>query len=155
MYFSYAYTGRPVVAVDVSSVKRSTDFGYQLFKNLSKSKLLKPCQFFPYKTEFNTLEEALNMDEQRATMAPGYMPWYIGWYELNFNRITYFIKIKEILCYHLSITIFAFKRSKVVLWLAACILTGVIISKLIFIASFFIDIEDIFFRKRIKREFFT
>ena len=77
---SYAYTGRPVVVVDDSKAERSADFGFRLFKNLSDSKLLTPCQFFPYKTEFNTLEEALDMDDQRATMAPGYAPWYIGWY---------------------------------------------------------------------------
>lgn len=75
--FSYAYTGRPVVAV--SNSEQSGDFGFKLFKNLSNSNLLRACQFFPYKTEFNTLEEALNMDEQRAAMAPGYAPWYIGW----------------------------------------------------------------------------
>jgi hypothetical protein len=67
------------VAVDASNNKKSGDFGFRLFKNLSDSKLLKACQFFPYKTEFNTLEEALDMDEQRAVMAPGYAPWYIGW----------------------------------------------------------------------------
>lgn len=76
--FSYAYTGRPVVATtDVK--QRSDDFGFELFKNLSNSGLLVPCQFFPYKTEFNTLTEALNMDKRRSAMASGYAPWYIGW----------------------------------------------------------------------------
>lgn len=77
---SYAYTGRPVVVVDDSNAKRSANFGFQLFKNLSDSKLLTPCQFFPYKTEFKSLEEALNMDNERAMMTSGYEPWYIGWY---------------------------------------------------------------------------
>lgn len=77
---SYAYTGRPVVVVDDSNAKRSANFGFRLFKNLSDSKLLTPCQFFPYKTEFNSLEEALNMDNERAMMMSGYEPWYIGWY---------------------------------------------------------------------------
>lgn len=73
------------MAVDVSS--QSIDFGFRLFKNLSNSKLLSPCQFFSYETEFGTLDEALNMDEKRAEMAPGYAPWYIGWYVVNDHKI--------------------------------------------------------------------
>lgn len=68
------------MAVDgPNTAARSADFGFQLFKNLSEAETLKPCQFFPYKTEFRTLEEALRMDERRAAMALGYVPWYIGW----------------------------------------------------------------------------
>ncbi|VVC37918.1 JmjC domain [Cinara cedri] len=75
---NYAYTGRPVVAVDVSGPSTTT-FGFRLFKNLSDSGLMTPCQFFPYKTEFRTLSEALGMDERRAAMEPGQPPWYVGW----------------------------------------------------------------------------
>lgn len=89
--FSYAYTGRPVVVVNATSTfNQQVRFGFELFKNLSNNKLLTPCQFFPYKTEFNTLEEALAMDERRAVMASGYAPWYIGWY-VYIIRIKYYI----------------------------------------------------------------
>jgi len=60
--------------------RRSADFGFGLFNRLSDSGLLAPCQFFPYRTGFGTLAQALNMDRRRAEMAPGYEPWYIGWY---------------------------------------------------------------------------
>lgn len=39
------------------------------------------CQFFPYKTEFRSLKEALSMDFSRAHYndSNGSTPWYIGW----------------------------------------------------------------------------
>ncbi len=38
------------------------------------------CQFFPYKTEFAGLMEALDMPETRADYKEGEKPWYFGWY---------------------------------------------------------------------------
>ncbi|XP_027844279.1 uncharacterized protein LOC114125007 [Aphis gossypii] len=108
----YAYTGRPVVVVDDSNTKRSANFGFRLFKNLSDSKLLTPCQFFPYKTEFNSLEEALNMDNERAMMTPGYEPWYIGWSNCERKSIN---RLKE----HITLPSFLPKLSdrKQTLWI--------------------------------------
>jgi hypothetical protein len=37
------------------------------------------CQFFPYKTEFRSLREVLNMSPQRARLDYGSDPWYVGW----------------------------------------------------------------------------
>ncbi|XP_025195714.1 uncharacterized protein LOC112594912 [Melanaphis sacchari] len=108
----YAYTGRPVVVVEDSNVERSTNFGFRFFKNLSDSKLLTPCQFFPYKTEFKTLEEALNMDDERAKMTPGYTPWYIGWSNCERKSIN---RLKE----HITLPNFLPKLSdrKQTLWI--------------------------------------
>ncbi|XP_050426949.1 uncharacterized protein LOC126837161 [Adelges cooleyi] len=75
----YAYTGRPVLVTNDKSFGRSPGFDFEFFKNLSKAKQLKTCQFFRYKTKFKTLDDALNMDQDQATLKPGYTPWYIGW----------------------------------------------------------------------------
>jgi hypothetical protein len=37
------------------------------------------CQFFPYKTQFKSLREVLNMSPQRARLDYGSDPWYVGW----------------------------------------------------------------------------
>ncbi len=42
------------------------------------------CQFFPYRTEFRSLEEALRMAPERAhyngsSSSQTAAPWYIGW----------------------------------------------------------------------------
>ena len=39
----------------------------------------KGCQFFPYRTNFDTLQDVFNMDPDRAAFKPGTEPWYIGW----------------------------------------------------------------------------
>ncbi|XP_050426874.1 uncharacterized protein LOC126837113 [Adelges cooleyi] len=83
----YAYTGRPVVVTGDPNLGQTTGLGFELFKNLSKAKQLKSCQYFPYKTEFQTLEEALDMDERRAALEPGYKPWYIGWSVCDYNTV--------------------------------------------------------------------
>ncbi|XP_050527241.1 uncharacterized protein LOC126897571 isoform X2 [Daktulosphaira vitifoliae] len=96
----YAYTGRPVVVTNDQSIRQSASFSFQLFKNLSKAHRLKSCQYFPYKTEFDTLEEALNMDEGRSNLRPGYVPWYIGWSicELKYiNRLKNYVAIPSFL----------------------------------------------------------
>jgi len=35
------------------------------------------CQFFPYRTEFISLEQALNMSKERSEWKAE--PWYFGW----------------------------------------------------------------------------
>ena len=37
------------------------------------------CQFFPYKTDFHSLQEVFNMSDDRAQLKDGAEPWYIGW----------------------------------------------------------------------------
>lgn len=80
----YAYTGRPVVVVDGaknwSAVGR---FNFTFFKDLfDKNKEAyrvneDECQFFPYRTEFISLEQALNMSKERSEWKAE--PWYFGW----------------------------------------------------------------------------
>lgn len=80
----YAYTGRPVVVVDGAknwTALNIFSFLYfrQLYSNIDQEESQSSCQFFPYKTEFQSLQEALEMSEQRANMSSGENPWYIGW----------------------------------------------------------------------------
>lgn len=80
----YAYNGRPVVITDGaknwSAVGR---FSFTFFKELfDKNKEAyrvneDECQFFPYRTEFISLEEALNMSKERSEWKAE--PWYFGW----------------------------------------------------------------------------
>jgi len=80
----YAYTGRPVVVVDAaknwSAVGR---FNFTFFKELfEKNKDAyrvneDECQFFPYRTEFISLKQALNMSKDRSEWKG--KPWYFGW----------------------------------------------------------------------------
>ncbi|XP_071958234.1 uncharacterized protein [Antedon mediterranea] len=77
----YAYTSRPVVISDGMAGWTAGDhFSFDFFKSVysEDSPALEnyetDCQFFPYKTEFACLGEALNMTKERAKE-----PWYIGW----------------------------------------------------------------------------
>lgn len=56
-------------------------FSYEYFRELylgdsapSRGGRSRRCQFFPYKTEFHSLVEALSMSEERRLR-----PWYFGW----------------------------------------------------------------------------
>lgn len=61
------------------------NFSFDFFKNLyttTKDALTvieEECQFFPYKTEFDTLADVFNMSAKRANFTPGEKPWYVGW----------------------------------------------------------------------------
>lgn len=80
----FAYSGAPVIVKDATQNWTATEvFTYDYFRNLylnafdysSKAN----CQFFPYKTEFKSLQEAFRMDEARARYEKGQKPWYFGW----------------------------------------------------------------------------
>ncbi|XP_071106691.1 uncharacterized protein [Haliotis cracherodii] len=82
----YAYSKVPVLIKEGTTNWTAMEtFSYQFFKQLytgTKGALVsveEECQFFPYKTEFATLEEALNMTDERAALQPGEDPWYFGW----------------------------------------------------------------------------
>ena len=86
-FSKYAYTGLPVIVSDALQnwTARET-FNFSFFKNLySKHENVwemqeRECQFFPYNTEFDTLEEALmDMTEARANLEEGQRKWYFGW----------------------------------------------------------------------------
>lgn len=83
----YAYSGVPVLVKGATTTWSAMSvFSYQYFKELYQSRenalddVDEDCQFFPYKTEFTTLKEVFDMDEDRANLKPGQPNWYIGWY---------------------------------------------------------------------------
>lgn len=80
----YAYTGRPVVVIDAAKNWSAVDrFNFTFFKELfEKNKDAyrvneDECQFFPYRTEFISLKQALNMSKDRSEWKG--KPWYFGW----------------------------------------------------------------------------
>lgn len=81
-YDKYAYTGIPLLVSDGMKGWNTDVFSFQYFKQLYHEKTEednKGCQFFPYRTDFNTLQDVFNMDADRAAFKPGSEPWYIGW----------------------------------------------------------------------------
>ena len=82
----HAYTGRPVVisGATVNWTAMQT-FSFNFFRDLyhrypgSFDKLEDECQFFPYNTDFESLEEVFNMTDNQASMKEGEPTWYIGW----------------------------------------------------------------------------
>lgn len=82
----YAYSSVPVVITDgTQNWTASKVFSYEFFKSLyskgspALQNIEENCQFFPYKTNFSSLEEVFEMDDDRALMKHGSDPWYIGW----------------------------------------------------------------------------
>ncbi|XP_066917837.1 uncharacterized protein [Clytia hemisphaerica] len=80
----HAYTGAPVLVKGGASNWTALNmFSYKYFKLLySKLDALKEndelgCQFFPYKTNFATLEDVFKMSKKRAAFKKD--QWYIGW----------------------------------------------------------------------------
>lgn len=82
----YAYTAVPVLIKDATKNWTamntfSYDFLKELYVNTSDAFEVteEECQFFPYKTDFETLEEAFNMTDDRAHFKEGEETWYFGW----------------------------------------------------------------------------
>ena len=80
----YAYTGRPVVIIDAAKNWSATErFNFTFFKELFEQNKdayqvnEDECQFFPYRTEFTSLEQAFNMSKERSEWKEE--PWYFGW----------------------------------------------------------------------------
>lgn len=88
-YEKYARAAKPLVVNDGAvSWPALKAFDFDFFKNLYKSIDIKKnsrtnCQFFPYKTEFKTLEEVFEMTTERSKLAPGEKSWYVGWNNCN------------------------------------------------------------------------
>ena len=82
---TYAYSGRPVVITDAAKNWSAVGaFSFKFFKRLyAKNKQAafenadEGCTFFPYKSGFDSLAEALKMPKSRAEWRG--KPWYIGW----------------------------------------------------------------------------
>ncbi|XP_054164429.1 bifunctional arginine demethylase and lysyl-hydroxylase JMJD6-like, partial [Oppia nitens] len=82
----YAYSGVPVVIMDAMTNWTATHiFSFEYFKEIypddspALDNYERNCQFFPYKTNFTSLRQVLNMGTERAQLLTGTEPWYIGW----------------------------------------------------------------------------
>lgn len=82
----YAYSGLPVLIKNATqSWTAMSNFSFHFFKDLytntkgALESVEDECQFFPYKTEFETLAEVFNISDARANFSEGEKPWYIGW----------------------------------------------------------------------------
>ena len=81
----YAYSGHPVVITDAAQNWSAVGkFSFQFFKRLyanhmeaARENLEEGCIFFPYKSGFRSLAQALKMPKKRAEWRG--KPWYIGW----------------------------------------------------------------------------
>lgn len=86
---NYLSKSKPVVVTDGTNGWSAIGlFSFDFFKNLylnadTDNYSKKECQFFPYKTEFKSLKEVLNMSTQRSRLAAGTSPWYVGWSNCN------------------------------------------------------------------------
>lgn len=80
---------RPVIVTDGAlNWPARRVFSFDFFKNLfSKIEINRSqdtgCQFFPYQTEFGSLQDVFNMNDNRAMLKPGEKPWYVGWNNCN------------------------------------------------------------------------
>ncbi|XP_011493821.1 PREDICTED: uncharacterized protein LOC105359040 [Ceratosolen solmsi marchali] len=75
----YAYSGRPVVIRDATNGWSAMQvFSFAFLKELYEGQDAN-CQFFPYKTEFRSLQDVFNMSTSRALLQAGSKPWYVGW----------------------------------------------------------------------------
>ena len=82
----YAYSAVPVLVKNATfNWTAMSTFSFHYFKELytglagALASVEEECQFFPYKTEFETLADALNISDARANFSEGEKPWYIGW----------------------------------------------------------------------------
>jgi hypothetical protein len=82
----YAYSGIPVIITDaMENWTAVQSFNFQFFKSIysedspSLINVERNCQFFPYKTNFESLGQVFNMSEERANLKDGTEPWYVGW----------------------------------------------------------------------------
>lgn len=87
-YLDYVQPATPVVVSDGAiNWPASKSFSFEFFKTLYQEndydEESSSCQFFPYKTEFGSLHEALEMEPKRAKLEKGEQPWYIGWSNCN------------------------------------------------------------------------
>lgn len=82
----YAYSSIPVLIKNATSNWSAMEtFSFEYLKKLylgidgALEAVEDECQFFPYKTEFKTLEDVFNISSERASFKEGEKPWYVGW----------------------------------------------------------------------------
>lgn len=84
----YAYNGNVVVVTDATknwTALQVFDFYYfkEIYEKFDPHQKTRECQFFPYKTNFTSLFDALSMPRERVELRPGSEPWYFGWSNCN------------------------------------------------------------------------
>lgn len=75
---NFAYNGKPVIVTDATVNWTATEvFDFWYFKDVyaQSDEEQMNCQFFPYKTEFHSLREALSIPADRVNYKPGTKPW--------------------------------------------------------------------------------
>lgn len=88
-YYNYAKKSKPIIISDgAHSWPALEHFSYNFFKELYNSVEInngkrRTCQFFPYNTEFKSLDEVFHMKTERANFKEGEKPWYVGWSNCN------------------------------------------------------------------------
>ncbi|ESO98350.1 hypothetical protein LOTGIDRAFT_114702 [Lottia gigantea] len=90
---NYAYSGHPIVVVDATKTWTAMNvYNFKFFQDVHKNvteenegKQRTSCQFFPYKTKFQGLEDVFNMSVEKAYMKDGSPPWYIGWKNCDYT----------------------------------------------------------------------
>lgn len=87
---NFAYNGQPVIVTDAMSnwtAPNVFDFWYfkSIYEESQKDNEQLNCQFFPYKTDFKNLYEALSIPKERVNYEQGYEPWYFGWSNCNYD----------------------------------------------------------------------
>ncbi len=81
----YAFSAIPLLVKGAAKNWSALNtYNFKYFKRLYTNKedldmVAEKCQFFSYNTEFNTLEEALNMTDERANLMADEQSWYFGW----------------------------------------------------------------------------
>lgn len=78
----HAYTGVPILVKGYAKHWSALNvFSYRYFRKLyNKINAYdenEECQFFPYKTNFNSLEQVFQMSKKRAELKKD--QWYVGW----------------------------------------------------------------------------
>ncbi|XP_038067685.1 uncharacterized protein LOC119737419 [Patiria miniata] len=82
----HAYNIRPALVTGATITWTAMEtFSFDYFKELYGSHpdalraVEEECQFFPYNTEFISLEDAFQMSPERAALNDGEKKWYFGW----------------------------------------------------------------------------
>ena len=80
----YAYTSIPVVVRGTAEQWEARNvFSFEFFKSLYTEQdgafqyVEEQCQFFPYNTDFRTLQDVFSMSKEMSELKQG--KWYVGW----------------------------------------------------------------------------
>ena len=82
----YAYSGIPLLVKGGARNWTALDtFNFDYLRDLFQQTdgaleaVERDCQFFPYKTEFMSMEEVFDMPRARSQFKEGEKLWYVGW----------------------------------------------------------------------------